>query len=85
MHGKEKVSWSTLNEHIFRNNVPAEELRFLQTRGINLNGAGFENRLIFHILTAEGDLMEVFKVESEPKNENFTEYKFRSKNGNLGQ
>ena len=36
MHGKEKLHWTNLNEHIFRNNVPAEELVFKQSRFINI-------------------------------------------------
>ena len=45
LHGKEKLHWTTLEDHIFRNNVPVEELRFLQTSGISTNGKGIGNRL----------------------------------------
>ena len=32
LHGREKTSWTHLSEHIFKDNVPAEQLRFHQWR-----------------------------------------------------
>ena len=32
LHGKEKVSWTHLDEHLFKDNVPAEQLYFRQTK-----------------------------------------------------
>lgn len=35
MHGKEKLSWTHLEEHIFRDNVPAEGRLLIKDFGIN--------------------------------------------------
>ena len=59
IHGKEKLSWTQLNDHIFRDNIAAEQLEFYQNKNVNVDGTAVSNRLIFHILSAEGDLREV--------------------------
>ena len=62
MHGAEKRPWTTLDEHIFRDSVPAEQLIMRVTRGIHIDNERFGNRLIFHVLSAEGDLKEHLAV-----------------------
>jgi len=62
MHGAEKLPWTTLDEHIFRDSVPAEQLIMRVTRGIHIDNERFGNRLIFHVLSAEGDLKEHLAV-----------------------
>ena len=62
MHGKEKVAWTQLDEHIFRDNVAAEQLVFYQNKNVQLDGTAVSNRLVFHILSAEGDLRDVAYV-----------------------
>ena len=70
MHGKEKLPWTQLDEHIFRNNIAAEQHFFKQNHWINCDPNNpnakiddcmihhpiLGNRLVFHILSAEGDL-----------------------------
>ena len=63
MHGKEKVSWTQLDEHIFRQNVPAERLLWRQTNWVN-EQYGINNRLVFHFLSAEGDLKDTAEIKS---------------------
>ena len=55
MHGKEKHHWTNLDEHIFKNNVPAEQLLFKQNKWNSIDERVINNRLVFHILSAEGD------------------------------
>ena len=63
MHGKEKLHWTTLEDHVFKDNVPLEQLYFFQTAGIKLPDASpLGNRLVFHVLTTEGDHIEGFAV-----------------------
>ena len=38
MHGKNKHPWTQLNDHIFRDNVTAEQLVFYQNKGVNVDG-----------------------------------------------
>ena len=64
LHGKEKLSWTQLDEHIFRRNIPAEELRWKQSKWINEVGWGIGNRLVFHFLSAEGDLKDTAEIAS---------------------
>ena len=63
MHGKEKVSWTQLDEHIFRQNVPAERFLWTQTNWVN-EQYGINNRLVFHFLSAEGDLKDTAEIKS---------------------
>ena len=48
MHGKEKKSWTHLEDHVFRNTIPADNLEFYQDRFTD-NGIA-RNRLVFHAL-----------------------------------
>ena len=38
MHGQEKTHWTHLNEHLFKNSVPAEELLFQQNKNLADDG-----------------------------------------------
>jgi len=61
MHGKEKHHWTHLNEHIFKNSIPAESLEFRQ----DINSETFlGNRLVIHVLSAEGDLKDIVTAEN---------------------
>ena len=40
MHGKEKLSWTHLDEHIFRDNVPVEQLKWKQYRWSSYDKSG---------------------------------------------
>lgn len=40
MHGREKLSWTHLEEHIFRDNVPVEQLRWKQYRWSSFDKSG---------------------------------------------
>ena len=72
MHGKEKLPWTRLNEHIFRNNVPAEELKWKQTRFVNVSDNILGNRLIFHLLRTgfKPEIQKVARIDErlEPMN-----------------
>jgi len=56
MHGKEKLSWTHLTEHIFRDSIPAEALEFQQLKNTDVF---MGNRIVFHVLSAEGDLKDI--------------------------
>ena len=68
MHGKEKVSWTHLNEHIFRDNIPVEQLFWRQHRwGANIHSGNdnhIGNRLVFHVLSEEGDLKDTYQFRN---------------------
>ena len=61
LHGKEKHSWTHLNEHIFKDSIPAESHEFKQVFG---SQTFLGNRLIIHVLSAEGDLKEISTVNN---------------------
>ncbi|CBY20187.1 unnamed protein product [Oikopleura dioica] len=68
LHGKEKHHWTHLENHLFANSVAVEQLEWLQDRTNDGQGAwpdidnraGF--RMVFHILSKEGDLKDTFSV-----------------------
>ena len=49
MHGKEKKSWTYLDDHLFRDSIPADNLEFYQDRWTDTFIYG--NRLVFHALS----------------------------------
>ena len=49
MHGKEKKSWTHLEDHLFRESIPADNLEFYQDRWTDTFIYG--NRLVFHALS----------------------------------
>ena len=70
IHGKEKRSWTHLDGgHIYRDSTPTDEHVFEQYKA-SRPMAG--HRLVFHILSAEGDIKDIFAIGSEftPKWEN---------------
>ena len=62
MHGKEKQSWTYLEDHLFRNSIPADNIEFYQD-GQSASGVN-GNRLVFHVVSAEGDLRDMFYLEN---------------------
>ena len=63
LHGKEKRSWTHLDGgHIYRDNTPTDEHLFEQHKA-SRPMAG--HRLVFHILSAEGDIKDIFAIGSE--------------------
>ena len=67
MHGKDKKSWTHLADHLFRNNIAADDLIFNQdkdTKQVNIIG----NRLVFHAISAEGDLRDTASINNGETN-----------------
>ena len=62
MHGKVKHHWTNLDEHIFKDNVAAEQLLFKQNKWNSIDQRVINNRLVFHILSAEGDHKDAIDV-----------------------
>ena len=56
IHGKEKVAWTKLNDHLFANNVPVNAFDIEQKAQIN-------NRLVFHTFSDEGDNKELQELD----------------------
>ena len=50
MHGAAKKSWTYLDDHLFRDSIPADNLQFHQSRSTDTGVTG--NRLVFHALSA---------------------------------
>ena len=63
IHGKKKLPWTWLDgHHIYRDNTPTDKLEFKQSyRTFPFVG----HRLVFHILSAEGDLKDIYAVRSK--------------------
>ena len=60
---KEKKSWTHLDGgHLYQENTPTDPLSFQQLKNTKPMVA---HRLVFHILTAEGDLKDTFAIASE--------------------
>ena len=66
LHGKEKKSWTYLEDHLFRNSIPADNIEFYQDRFADTVIIG--NRLVFHVVSAEGDLRDIFYLENGATN-----------------
>ena len=65
LHGKEKKSWTHLSDHLVRNGIAADDLIWEQhQQAQTMNG----NRLVFHVLSAEGDLRDTFALDSGSNN-----------------
>ena len=63
IHGKKKLPWTWLDgNHIYRDNTPTDKLEFKQTSS-TFPFVG--HRLVFHILSAEGDLKDIYAVRSK--------------------
>ena len=74
IHGREKLSWTHLEEHLFKNSVPVEahywhQDRWTSTPTGSANTAYAGNRIILHVLSAEGDLKDISYV---PTGSDFT-------------
>ena len=54
IHGKEKASWTYLNDHLFAQNQPVKTQIRQETGWYAIENWG--PRLVFHIFSAEGDL-----------------------------
>ena len=54
MHGKDKKSWTKLNEHLFKDSVAVEKLSWYQTRW---QDTYMGNRLVVHVLRFGFNLM----------------------------
>ena len=64
IHGKEKHSWTYLNEHLFAENQPIPtQVRTEKVKQIDEWGP----RLVFHIFSGEGDLRELksFRLDNK--------------------
>ena len=63
MHGKKKLPWTWLDgDHIYKDNTPTDKLQYKQS-AFTYPFVG--HRLVFHILSAEGDLKDIFAVKSK--------------------
>ena len=63
MHGKKKLPWTWLDgNHIYKDNTPTDKLQYKQS-AFTYPFVG--HRLVFHILSAEGDLKDIFAVKSQ--------------------
>ena len=62
VHGKEKMSWTHLSDHLFANNQPVPAVERVEKNWQNIE---WGPRIVLHILNAEGDLREVnsFRLE----------------------
>ena len=65
MHGREKHSWTYLEDHLVRNGIAADNLTWIQDKQSDtLVG----NRMIFQVLSAEGDLQDIYHVDNGTEN-----------------
>merc|ERR1711892_35896 len=65
MHGQEKHSWTYLEDHLVRNGIAADNLTWIQDKQSDtLVG----NRMIFQVLSAEGDLQDIYHVDNGTEN-----------------
>ena len=63
IHGKKKLPWTWLDgNHIYKDNTPTDKLTFKQS---SFTFPFVGHRLVFHILSAEGDLKDIFAVRSK--------------------
>lgn len=62
IHGKEKMSWTHLSDHLFAKNQPVPAVERVEKNWQNIE---WGPRIVLHILNAEGDLREVnsFRLE----------------------
>ena len=56
IHGKEKMSWTHLSDHLFAKNQPVPAVERVEKNWQNIE---WGPRIVLHILNAEGDLREV--------------------------
>ena len=56
IHGKEKMSWTHLSDHLFAKNQPVPVVERVEKNWQNIE---WGPRIVLHILNAEGDLREV--------------------------
>ena len=56
IHGKEKMSWTHLSDHLFAKNQPVPVVERVEKNWQNI---AWGPRIVLHILNAEGDLREV--------------------------
>ena len=62
IHGKEKKPWTWLDGgHLYSNNTPTDNLHFVQSKK---TWPMVGNQLVFHVLSAEGDIKEIFAIPS---------------------
>ena len=62
MHGKEKHSWTYLEDHLVRNGIAADNLTWIQDKN---SDTLIGNRMIFQMLSAEGDLRELYHIDNQ--------------------
>ena len=61
IHGKEKLGWSHITDHVFADSVPVNNFEIRQNKD-TLPFIG--NRLVFHILSPNGDIREITSFPS---------------------
>ena len=86
VHGKEKWHWTHLEDHLFKDSIAVEQLNWSQDKNnaapTQLRG---QKRMVFHVLSAEGDLKDTFSISSGEAISEIVQNKLNLENLNQGE